>query len=255
MRQFIKIFSYIFLILITATLIYLGSTLKQQNGYKIDVIEINGTDLLPVDQYYKFAKLNDQRGYYKLTLAMIKSRLEKHPYVKNVTVYYDKDNKVIAEINEKKIVSILLINDDQFLLTEDFEALPLLSTTKYIDYPAISNPLVENEINTFTCLVKNTDVKTGFKIFYTLKFIDAELYERLSEVNFRNGGDIVLTFSLFDYPVVIGRGNEIRKMCYFKNIWDGIKGNGINNHLNYIDLRYENHIFLGFPESNEEEQI
>jgi cell division protein FtsQ len=141
------------------------------------------------------------------------------------------------------------------LLTEGFEVLPLLSATKYIDYPAISNPLVETEINTFTSMDKNTDVKTGFKIFHTLKYIDAELYERLSEVNFRNGGDIVLTFSLFNYPVVIGRGNEIRKMCYFKNIWDGIKGDRINNHLNYIDLRYENHVFLGFPESNEEEQI
>ena len=69
----------------------------------------------------------------------------------------------------------------------------------------------------------------------------------------QNGKDVVLYFSSMNYPVIIGRGNEIRKVIYFNNFWTYLKGKEINNYMEYVDLRYGGHVYLGFTEQNSQE--
>ena len=104
-------------------------------------------------------------------------------------------------------------------------------------------------------MYKNIDIITSFKIISTLKYVSPELHDLLSEIDLRNGKDIMLTFSSLPYPIVIGRGNEIRKTLYFSTLWNYLKGNELNSLMNYVDLRYDNHVYLGLMEQGEEKNI
>ena len=236
-------------------IVYLGYSLNPEKGYEIKVIDIEGSKLLPADQYYKFAKLDNSNNFKNLTLAIIKARIEKHPYVKFAVVIYDGNDKVIVNIKEKNIQAIVFKDDQQLLITKNFQMLPILPFTKQIDYPVISNPKTNGKLKVNVNLNKNIDIITAFKIISTLKYISPELHDLLSEIDLRNGKDILLTFSSLPYPIVIGRGNEIRKTFYFSTLWSYLKGNELNSLMNYVDLRYDNHVYLGLMKQGEEKNI
>jgi cell division protein FtsQ len=192
-----------------------------------------------------YADLVDKSKYGKLTLQIIKDRIEKHPYVANADVRYDGNKKVSVNITEKSFESIIVKSDKQYILTDKLQVLPFIARTKGIDYPVISNAGIYDSIKVLTSLKKNNDVLTASKILTGIKLLNQELYDELSSVDMRNGEDIVLFFSFSDYPVVIGRGNEIRKIVYFNNLWTYLKGKQINNYMNYVDLRYSGHVYFG----------
>ncbi len=255
MNKISKIFGTIFLLGFVSLIIYLGSSLNTKRGYEIKVIDIQGNILLPADQYYKFAKLDNDVNYKDLNLAKIKSRIEKHPYISSAVVKYDGDDKVIVKVFEKKLRAIVFKNDQQFLITNNFQLLPILPFTKQIDIPVLSNPKILSKLKINEILNKNIDILTSFKIISTLKFVSPELYALLSEIDLRDGKDIMITFSSLPYPIVIGRGDEIRKTFYFSTLWSYLKGNELNSMLNYVDLRYKNHVYLGLSEPEEEKTI
>jgi hypothetical protein len=152
-------------------------------------------------------------------------------------------------LHEKNFESILLDSTGQYLLTEKLQMLPVLPQTKKIDYPVISNPVILNGIKVLASFKKNYDLVTAAKIISTVKLLNQELYDNLSSVDLENGGDVVLNFSNFDYSVIVGRGGEVRKVMYFNNFWSYLKGKEINKHMEYVDLRYSGHIYLGIIDS------
>ncbi len=226
-------------------MLYLSFALNNKKDYKIGLITIEGSVHLSAEQYMEYADLVDKSKYGRITLQIIKDRIEKHPYVANADVRYDGNKKVSVRITEKNFESILLKNDVQFILTDKLQVLPLIARTKRIDYPVISNVEIYDSIKVLTSLKENYDVLTASKILTGIKLLNQELYDELSSVDMRNGEDIVLLFSFNDYPVVVGRGNEIRKMVYFNNLWTYLKGKQINNYMNYVDLRYSGHVYFG----------
>ncbi|MCF8418195.1 MAG: FtsQ-type POTRA domain-containing protein [Melioribacteraceae bacterium] len=255
MKKFLKIPSILFLLISLALVFYLSVSLEDK-APKIGVIELNGNFHLSKDIYFKYAGFEDKEKYNELTLPLIKDRLEKHPYIKRADVIYEGDNAVTVQITEKVFEALLYWESKQFIITEDLETLPILSYTKRIDYPVISNPFVKDSIRNFHNVKKYDDVVTALKILTTAKLTDPELYENLNEINLRNGGDILLYYSFADYPVVVGRGNEIAKVIYFGKLWNNMKGKSINRVIEYIDLRFAQHVYLGITtEAQEDKEV
>jgi hypothetical protein len=156
---------------------------------------------------------------------------------------------VLIKIREKVFDSILIADSTQYILTEDLQLLPLLADTKKIDYPVISNAFFGQRPVTLSYLRRNLDVVTASKIISTVRLASPELEKDFSSIDLQNGGDIVIYLSSNDYPVLVGRGNEIRKVIYFNNLWQSIKGKEINSYLDYVDLRYGGHVYLGITDS------
>ena len=235
-----------FFLTVSLLIIYLSVTVENNQGYTINVIEIGGNIHLGNDIYFKFAHLSDRSTYGSLSLQIVKDRIEKHPYVRKADVRYEGNGKVTVQIFEKNFQSVLYVKNDQYLVTESMEVLPILSYTKNLDYPVISNPVLNKEISMMNNISDNDDVLIAYKILSTLELINPELYDSLSEIDLRKGKDIVLFFSLVGYPVWVGRNNEIEKIISFNSMWSLIRGKNINKYLNYIDLRFDNHVYLGF---------
>lgn len=245
MKNFGKIAGLLFMALSIMLIVFLSFSLDRKDDIKISVIELNGDVHMKKDQYFKFANLDNPGEYGKLTLSLIKDRLEKHPYVKYAEVKYDGQNKVTVNIFEKTFDAILITEGRQYFITDKLEVIPFLPFTNKVNYPVVSNPLMEKDLSNIKYVAKESDIITGLKILTTLKLVNPELYEEVSEVDLRKGKDIVMFFSTLDYPVVVGRNNEIKKTIYLNSLWSYLKGKEVNNYMNYIDLRYSEHVYLG----------
>lgn len=249
MKTLGKILSALFLIVTVGAIFYLSVYLKSGNGYNIQVIALEGNVHLTKEQYLGYADLLDRNSYSALTLPVIKDRIEKHPYVENADVRYDGNGQVSVRITEKSFIAILLNDDNQYIVTDKLEVLPVFDQTKKIDFPIIANASKYGAIQPLAFLKNNFDVVTATKIISSVKLLNPELYDSLSSIDLENGGDIILNLSSVNYPIKIGRGNEIKKIVYLNNLWAYLKGKEINQYMDYVDLRYGGHVYLGINET------
>lgn len=240
----VKISSIIFLLVVIVMLAITSITLDNKEQNSIKVIELDGNIHLPKDEYYRFANLEDETLFETFTPAIVKDRLEKHPYIQQVDAILI-ENRLAINIKEKNFEALIMHDDQECLVTESNIKIPKLPLSENIDYPIISNPLYENKLEEFQSVLSNSDIVIGLKIVSTLKLINPDLYENLSEIDLRKGRDIVLQFSQFNFPIVIGRNNEIDKIMYLEQLVQNLDNKLLLNGLDYIDLRYSEHIYLG----------
>ncbi|MFA8343473.1 MAG: cell division protein FtsQ/DivIB, partial [Rhodothermaceae bacterium] len=113
------------------------------------------------------------------------------------------------------------------------------------NYPIILNPFMEDELKLFNFVGKNEDIRTAFKMIYAMKLINPELLDNISEIDLREGRDIVVTLIDSSYPVIIGRENEVTKIAYLNRIWKFLKDEDSDGVLEYIDFRYDTNVYLG----------
>jgi cell division septal protein FtsQ len=254
----LKIAGLLFLLSLSVFILYLSINVEDKQVTKIEVIEINDGKYCTGGNYAVFARLDDKNNYSYLDPGIIKDRIERHPYVDKADVKYEGTNKVVVQIKEKTFSAVLIDSLKQILLTEKMQLIPVMPSTTGLDLPVISNIELPEGLKLFSTAKNNLDVVTAFKILDTFKLINDELSAKLSQIDLRNGKDILVYFSDLNFPVVFGRKDEIKKVVYFNNLWKFMKGNEVNNYLDYVDLRFDKHVFLGITEEysgNEEKRI
>lgn len=249
MSKLAKILSVSFLVIVIGLMIYFSIDLKSGNENKIRLISLEGNFHLDKEKYLEFSNLLDRTTYENLSLQIIKDRIEKHPYVKHADVRYEGSGKASIRITEKIFDSVLVDSTGQYILTENLQLLPVFPETIRIDYPIISNAFFGSRLKVLASMKRNLDIVTAAKIISTVRLINPELEKDFSSIDLQNGGEILLYLRSANYPIKIGRGNEIKKVIYFNNLWHYLKGKEINNYMEYVDLRYGGHIYLGIIDS------
>ena len=242
-----KIFGIFLFVALVSSLFYLILLPKKIIKKSINEIKLSGNKFLIANDYLKQARLSDVQNYNDLPLSVIKDRLEKHPYILRADVEL-KGNNILAYVTERKMIAIIIKKTDLYFISDNFEILPLMPKTKLIDLPVISNPANNDNIKPFT-YIKNNGLLDALKIIESIKLTDQEILNHLSEINLRNGGDIILTFSGYPVPVIFGRGDEVRKMVYLEGLWENKDLNNMIRNSSYIDLRFAGNIYAG-SESN-----
>jgi cell division septal protein FtsQ len=249
-KDFGKIFGVILLSVIVFSILYLSLfTYHKKGKEEIKMINIYGNSLLSKEIYLRFADIDQSSVYDDLTLNMIKKRIEEHPYIAKAEVKSDGRGNVAVKIKEKDIYAVLLSNTEPYFLTNEFELLKIQKFTDYSDIPVISNFRISDKLLAST-IYKTVDVIEAFRIIDAAKITDIELAKKLSEINLKNGGDVVLTFSGINYPVLFGRGNESKKMIYLSLVWERI--NNLKESFQkteYIDLRFTDEAYIGSKEN------
>jgi cell division protein FtsQ len=75
---------------------------------------------------------------------------------------------------------------------------------------------------------------------------DTNVRKLLAEINLRKSGDAILTFTGFNFPVLFGKSDEVKKALILKNLWQQLFNEEIiNGNTEYLDLRYKNKVFIG----------
>jgi cell division septal protein FtsQ len=244
-----KILGLLLLISMLVCVIYVSLFTEGREKNKIGTVLIEGNYYLPADAYMNFVKLNKKNDYKYLSLHLIKNRFEKHPFIESAEVKFKSKDEVLVKIKEKKFEGIIIKDSLQFLITDKFELVPIIASLRNLDVPVISNPYLGKPI-TVPGKLGNSETKTAFKIIETAKIINPDLYSNISDVNLREGRDIILSLKDFDFPVIIGRGNEAYKIICFNEIWSKIRTKTSKDlAINYIDLRFDKLVYIGMADS------
>ena len=237
-----KLFGLFVFIMLTFGFVYLMITGSKANVKEVyNQIELTGNILLPAREYLHYAGLSDSTKYNELTLLDVKNRFEKHPYMRKAEVEFDGVNKILVEVEEKEIKAVLLQKNELKLVTDDLKILPLFPPSDIRDLPVISNLNMSNKQS-----IDTTNIEFAFRIIDAISLSDTNIRKSMAEINLRKGGDVILTFTGLNFPVLFGKNNEVRKALILKNIWFRIiSDEKINSEIEYLDLRYKNKVFIG----------
>ena len=237
-----KFFGLIVFLVLIVGFSYLMITGSKANHREVYTqIEVSENSLLPVNEYLRYVGLSDARKYDDLTLLEVKTKIEKHPYMRKAEVEFDGINTILVEVQEKEIKAVLLQKNELKLITSDLETLPLFPPTSMKDLPVISN-LSSNGKNSY----RSEDLEFAFRIIDAISLSDTNVRKNLAEINLRKGGDVILTFTGLQFPVLFGKNDEIRKALLLKSLWQQlIEQENIYEKTEYLDLRYKNKVFIG----------
>ena len=241
-----KILGLLLFVLLIGWILYLSFTSERSKlADEINKIQVTGNRLLNENDYLAFARLNSSEQLKGITLPVIKSRLEKHPYINRANVEFSGNNEVHIDLKEKKVKAVILSENKLFLVSDKFEVLPFFPNTKIGDIPVITN-LTHDALLQKDEILKTPGLVDAFKIMDAAYFTDEELSKKLSEINLRKGGDIILLFSGIKPPVILGRGYTAEKILAFDQLLNTDDSNKeLVMNSSYIDLRFRNEIFLG----------
>ena len=237
--KFFGVVVFLILIIGFGYLMITGSKASHKEVY--NQIEITENTLLPAKEYLRYAGLSDSTKYSDLNLLDVKTRIEKHPYLRKAEVEFDGVNKILVEVQEKEIKAALLQKNELKLITGDLETLPLFPPTVIKDLPVISN-LSLNGKNDYNKKIMGF----AFRIIDAISLSDTNVRKNLAEINLRKSGEAILTFTGLKFPVLFGKNDEVRKALILKNIWQQLFDEEIiNENTEYLDLRYKNKVFIG----------
>jgi len=226
----------------------LAITLEGSEINSITQIEITGNKFLSEGQYIKFAQLENVENSSEMSTTLIRDRLEKHPYIKNIDVLMIERGIAKVKIYEKKIDAILLSNTKQFMITNNAEIIPLIVSTKNIDLPVIVSNRKENQTEIFGNAAKNEKLFCALKIISAAEVYDRQLYESISEINLDTGNNIFIQLTDFASPIYFGVGLEVEKTVFLSKVFKHLKGNKLTDYLKYVDLRFTDLVYLGLDE-------
>ncbi len=252
MSKFGKILSVLLFPALLALIFYIAFNVDYEQPYKITLIELNGCEHLSSDKYFAYAGFDNKDNYDELTLPIIKSRLEKHPYVKRADVLYVGNGKVEVKIYEKEFWALLITGDREYVITRDYEVLPVLKYTQQMYVPIISDTKLSGKIKPFVNVKKTNELIPAYKLLEAAKMVNPALYDNLSEIAYLGGNKLGVYFTFADYDLIVDKNNAAEEIYYFNALWDYIKNSPAAEKIEYIDLRYSGKIFLGLKQNGNE---
>jgi cell division septal protein FtsQ len=119
--------------------------------------------------------------------------------------------------------------------------LPKSNARKLFDLPMISG-VTPGGVQTLGTTVLQPDVREAVQLLAALKTIDRPLYHNISEVQVRNGGDLMLYAAEGGVPIIFGRGDVASKLVRLETFWNDIVRTRGSQALQYVDLRYQDQI-------------
>ena len=115
-----KILGTLFFLVLISFLFYLILLPKKNIKRNIKEIELSGNKFLIANDYLKQTKLSGIKDYNDISLAVIKDRLEKHPYILRADVEL-KGNKILAYVKERKMIAIIIKANSIYFVSDNFE--------------------------------------------------------------------------------------------------------------------------------------
>ncbi|MBL1212929.1 MAG: hypothetical protein HND52_06190 [Ignavibacteriae bacterium] len=253
MKSNSQIFNIGIAVIISILLLILALGIDDNEPFEFVEIEITGNHYQSSEQYFEFANLQ-QCIDQNLSVQIIRDRLEKHPYIKRAEIIFEGDGLISANIIEKKFKAIIISESKQYYLTENFEALPIIGKIQRTDYPLISNIKLYDNNSLISSVKYSDDLKNAVKIIDAVKFMNPEMHSQISEVDLCFGKNIALYFNSLNYPVVFGKTNGSEKVVYLNKLWKQLNRKKMGKMINYIDLSFDEKVYLGLTEEYLEEK-
>jgi len=246
-----SIFGAILFAAIIGGMIHVNVVAEKSKGEIFSEIILEGNKTLSANDYLIGSDLNKVVEYPELTLQEIKSRITQHQYIAKAEVQTDGIGRVVINVVEKNFMAVVLMKREPFIITESFELIKMKKNSDISNLPVISNVNLNRKTDDDGSIY-STELIRAFKIIDATKMVNNEMYNHLTEINLRHGGDVILRFSNITFPVIFGKGAEGKKVVILSSIWKGLNEKDLLfRNSRYVDLRFNNEIFIGKPVNTE----
>jgi cell division septal protein FtsQ len=216
--------------------------LREGDCFRIRKIEVDGNDLIPEKDILKLARIRKNDGIWSVDVKAAENRISANPYIGRVSVFRRHPDGIRILIEEKKPVALLKTGGRLYALDGDLTLLPA-NPGKCYSLPILSCPA--GELPPFGKPLTDKNAREGMSFLRFMLKDRPDLYPQISEISPRAEG-LVLYTARGGIPVKIGRGGYDWKIRYLEAILVEMESNPSLTNAEYIDLRYEGQVFVGF---------
>ena len=233
-----KTFYVLMLIALVVCLAFGANAWK--SSLKIIQINIDGNRIVNTNEIIQLTQIQIGALLYKADLTAIQRNVMSHHYIKDAVVERNLPNSINIQIIER--VPIAMVNlSEPLYLDEDGVVLPKTDSRKIFDLPMITG-ISASELSVLGSTITQPDEIEALQLLAVLRTVNRPLYHNISEIQVRNGGDIVLYSAEGGVPIIFGRGDLPEKLIRLEIFWNDIVRTRGVQYLQYVDLRYKDQI-------------
>ena len=233
-----KTVGVLMLIAISIGLVFAANTWK--SSLRIKQIKIDGNRIVGENEILQLTQIQINALLYKVDLTAIQRNVMSHHYIKDAVVERNLPNSIHIQVVER--VPIAIVNRPETMyLDENGVVLPRSISHRLFDLPMISG-ISESEPLVLGSIIHQPDVMEALQLLALMKTVNRPMYHNISEVQVRNGGDIVVYSAEGGVPVIFGRGDMPSKLVLLETFWNDVVRTRGTQLLQYVDLRYQDQI-------------
>jgi cell division protein FtsQ len=206
----------------------------------VNQIRIDGNRIVGANEIIQLTQISKGMLLYKTDLTAIQHNVMGHHYIKDAIVERNLPNSVHIQVVERVPIAIVNLAENLYL-DEDGVVLPRNVSHQIFDLPVISGISASEQLS-LGSTVKQSDVLEALQLLTAMKAVNRPMYHNISEVQVRNGGDIVLYSADGGVPIIFGRGEVPEKLVLLETFWNKVVRTRGTQSLQYVDLRYQDQI-------------
>ncbi|MGD1046087.1 MAG: FtsQ-type POTRA domain-containing protein [Bacteroidota bacterium] len=228
------------LVLITIAICLVFGANAWKSSLKIKQIKIDGNRIVGENEILQLTQVQMDALLYKVDLTAIQRNVMSHHYIKDALVERSLPNSIHIQVVER--VPIAIVNRPETMyLDENGVVLPRSISHRLFDLPMISG-ISAVEPMALGSIIKQPDVIEALQLLATMKTVNRPMYHNISEVQVRNGGDIVVYSAEGGVPIIFGRDEMPSKLVRLETFWNSVVRTRGTQLLQYVDLRYQDQI-------------
>lgn len=233
---------FVLLFVVLAAIIWILA-LRWQQSRTVNRVSVIGTNLLRQQEILDLVKLSGSRAARDVNAAEIERRIQKHPFVKSVSVFLGASDVLTVTIEERKPIALVVSKGKQFYVDAEGRLLPYRLTEVVLDLPILSG-LGRGSLDSFR-------LASVIATMTTLREQDAQLYRTLSEIDIVPTGEMMLHFTESPVPIRFGNSEEkeqkIARIAAF--LRHSEQAHTKLKQSAYVDVRWQNQVVV-HPSNN-----
>lgn len=164
----------------------------------------------------------------KVDLNRLEKALYSYPYTAAAEVNLNIDKTLEVKIRQKSPL-VRILSDSAFYMADDMSFVPL-------------SPLFSARVPLVSGTIKKTDAKVLYEIAQELKS-DEVLSKSITGINLKPNGYIELLPRVYEYKIVLGRGQNIKKkLIHLKSFLNYLEKHQLHQNYTTINLQYPNQL-------------
>lgn len=211
-----------------------------KSSLKVAHVMLSGNRIVDANELFQLANVKHGSLIYDVDLKEVQKNLQSHYYIKEAIVSRNLPSTIELSVVERTPIALINRTDPMYL-DEDGVILPHSISKALFDLPILTGVRLGSSVS-YGSVVQDSDAHEALDILTAAKLVNTELYHLISEIQLRNGHDIVMYTAEGGIPVIFGQGNIADKLVRLDAFWhDVIRQRGLQN-LQYVDLRYDDQI-------------
>lgn len=233
-------FGLVFLLLL-GILLTVGAN-AWKSSLVVQKVAVEGNRVVATNEILQLAHVSPGMKLYDLDLTVIQRDVASHHFLRSAVVERDLPSTIRITVEERRPLALLRHNEILYV-DRDGVVLPHQVSRELFDLPIITGLPASPRPRVGTTLT-NQDLREALSILIAAEVIGKELYHLISEVQLRNGGDLVLYTAEGGIPVLYGRGNAAEKLMRLEAFWNAVVREQGTQHVEYVDVRFEDQIVV-----------